>query len=82
MDTFIFTNIIAYSIGDDTNLHRISNKFYTTKISNLPTKDITEKKEVVTTDYKNNVSVKVERVFKEKGGANMFYIPYQMSDFQ
>lgn len=70
---FVFGNIIAYSIGDSTTIHRINHSFYVSKISNYPVDMITI--EVPKEECGKKIPYKTEQVFKNSG-PDQFYIQY------
>ncbi|MFC1733594.1 hypothetical protein ACFL6I_25120 [candidate division KSB1 bacterium] len=72
----VFSNIIAYTVGQSSNIIKFENKFYVTEITNYPESEIYEykydeycgQKKMTTTEYFKNVS------------PDMFYIKYTQQD--
>lgn len=69
---FIFSNRIAYTIGQTDNLIKFENEFYVTEISNYPESEMYESKR---DEYCGQKSMSISKYFKNVS-ANKFYIKY------
>jgi hypothetical protein len=74
---FIFSNRIAYSIGQNENLLKLENEFYVTEISNYPEKEMVESKY---DRYCEQESMYKTKYFKNVS-ADKFYIKYTYSSY-
>lgn len=68
----VFSNIIAYTIGQTDNLIKLENEFYVTEISNYPESEISE---LIYDEYCGQKSMTKTKYFKNVS-ADKFYIKY------
>jgi hypothetical protein len=69
---FVFSNRLAYSIGQSDNLIRFENEFYVTEISNYPKSEMFETK---TDEYCGQKEITTTQYFKN-ASPDKFYISY------